>query len=148
MIRVPARPSRPKAISMPSVRSAVWARRRRPASARGVFGQLGSLGDPPFPAGSAPMRGRGNREAHHQRADESGAIAQAGGTCLLTAGDEQGATGGQAGKRPRSPARSGCAVAGPTRSRGFANLSTQINVARRRVARIRRVDMALSCATA
>jgi hypothetical protein len=35
MTRVPARPSRPKAISMPSVRSDVWARRSRPASARG-----------------------------------------------------------------------------------------------------------------
>jgi hypothetical protein len=39
-------------------------------------------------------------------------------------------------------------VAGPTQCRGFASLSTQIDVARRRVARIRRVDMALSRATA
>jgi len=39
-------------------------------------------------------------------------------------------------------------VAGPTQSRGFASLSTQIDVARRRVAKIRPVDVALSRATA
>ena len=37
MIRVP-RPSRLKAIQMPSARSDVWSRRSRPASARGDFG--------------------------------------------------------------------------------------------------------------
>src|SRR3954464_5507221 len=35
MIRVPARPSRPKVISIPSARRGVCARRSRPASARG-----------------------------------------------------------------------------------------------------------------
>jgi hypothetical protein len=39
MVRVPNRPSRPKTISIPSARSGVWARRSRPASARGFFGQ-------------------------------------------------------------------------------------------------------------
>jgi hypothetical protein len=38
MIRVPARPSRPKLISIPSARSGVCARRSRPARARGDFG--------------------------------------------------------------------------------------------------------------
>ena len=39
MVRVPNRPSRPKTISIPSARSGVCARRSRPASARGLFGQ-------------------------------------------------------------------------------------------------------------
>jgi hypothetical protein len=39
MIRVPALPSRLNAISMPSARSDVWARRRQLESARGDFGQ-------------------------------------------------------------------------------------------------------------
>src|SRR6202048_4963031 len=39
MILFPARPSRLKTISMPSARRKVWARRRRPASARGFSGQ-------------------------------------------------------------------------------------------------------------
>jgi hypothetical protein len=39
MIRLPPLPSRLKAISMPRARSDVWARRSRPASARGDFGQ-------------------------------------------------------------------------------------------------------------
>jgi hypothetical protein len=38
MIRVPARPSRPKLISIPSARRGVCARRSRPARARGDFG--------------------------------------------------------------------------------------------------------------
>ena len=38
MMRVPARPSRPKVISIPSARRGVCARRSRPASARGDFG--------------------------------------------------------------------------------------------------------------
>ena len=39
IVRVPNRPSRPKTISIPSARSGVCARRSRPASARGLFGQ-------------------------------------------------------------------------------------------------------------
>ena len=39
IVRVPKRPSRPKTISIPSVRGKVCTRRSRPASARGVFGQ-------------------------------------------------------------------------------------------------------------
>ena len=39
IVRVPNRPSRPKTISIPSVRRKVCARRSRPASARGFFGQ-------------------------------------------------------------------------------------------------------------
>ena len=39
IVRVPNRPSRPKTISIPSVRRKVCARRSRPASARGLFGQ-------------------------------------------------------------------------------------------------------------
>jgi hypothetical protein len=39
MILLPPLPSRLNAISMPSARSDVWARRSRPASARGDFGQ-------------------------------------------------------------------------------------------------------------
>jgi hypothetical protein len=39
IVRVPARPSRLKATSMPSMRRNVCARRRRPASAPGCFGQ-------------------------------------------------------------------------------------------------------------
>jgi hypothetical protein len=40
--------------------------------------------------------------------------------------------------------RAAASVARPTRSRGFASLSTQIDVARRGMPRIRRADMALS----
>jgi len=43
MIRLPARPSRWKAMSMPTARNDVCARRRRPESARGVRGQSGRL---------------------------------------------------------------------------------------------------------
>jgi hypothetical protein len=39
MVRVPDRPSRLNTISIPSARSEVCARRSRPASARGLFGQ-------------------------------------------------------------------------------------------------------------
>ena len=38
MMRVPARPSRPKLMSIPSARRGVCARRSRPARARGDFG--------------------------------------------------------------------------------------------------------------
>src|SRR5262249_54900064 len=38
IVRVPNRPSRPKTISIPSVRRKVCARRSRPASARALFG--------------------------------------------------------------------------------------------------------------
>jgi len=41
MIRLPARPSRWNAMSMPTARSEVCARRSRPASARGLRGQSG-----------------------------------------------------------------------------------------------------------
>jgi hypothetical protein len=51
MIRAPLRPSRPSAISMPNALSDVWARRNRPASARGDFGQPG----PPCPASITPL---------------------------------------------------------------------------------------------
>ena len=51
MIRVPPRPSRLKVISMPSARSEVWARRNRPASARGDFGQPELLAE--HPSGAA-----------------------------------------------------------------------------------------------
>ncbi|MGA6965893.1 MAG: hypothetical protein WBZ51_20055, partial [Xanthobacteraceae bacterium] len=37
IIRAPDRPSRPNAISMSNMRRKVWARRSRPASARGFF---------------------------------------------------------------------------------------------------------------
>jgi len=40
IVRVRARPSRPKLISMPSLRRKAAARRSRPASARGLSGQL------------------------------------------------------------------------------------------------------------
>jgi hypothetical protein len=43
IVRVPNRPSRPKTISIPTVRRKVCARRSRPASARGLFGQLARL---------------------------------------------------------------------------------------------------------
>ena len=39
IVRVPNRPSRPKTISIPSARREVCARRSRPATARGFFGQ-------------------------------------------------------------------------------------------------------------
>jgi hypothetical protein len=39
IVRVPARPARPKVISMPSARRKVCARRNRPASSLGLFGQ-------------------------------------------------------------------------------------------------------------
>jgi hypothetical protein len=48
MIRVPARPSRAKLISIPSARRGVCARRSRPASARGDFGH-----PPPVPDASS-----------------------------------------------------------------------------------------------
>jgi hypothetical protein len=41
MIRLPERPSRQKAISMPRARNEVYDRRKRPASARGVRGRSG-----------------------------------------------------------------------------------------------------------
>ena len=43
MIRAPDRPSRPNAISMSSMRRKVWARRSRPASARGFFAHGGLI---------------------------------------------------------------------------------------------------------
>jgi hypothetical protein len=43
MMRVPARPSRPKVISIPSARRGVCTRRSRPASARGDFGHPASV---------------------------------------------------------------------------------------------------------
>src|SRR5262249_58463975 len=39
IVRIPNRPSRPNTISIPSVRRKLCARRSRPASARGLFGQ-------------------------------------------------------------------------------------------------------------
>jgi len=56
MIRVPPRPSRLKVISMPSARSDVCARRSRPASARGDFGQPELLAQGPSGERSAPIR--------------------------------------------------------------------------------------------
>jgi hypothetical protein len=44
IVRAPPRPSRRKVISMPMVRRNVWARRSRPASARGLFGQAAPQG--------------------------------------------------------------------------------------------------------
>src|SRR6266487_4121077 len=58
MMRVPARPSRPKVISIPRVRKAVCARRRRPASARGFLGQPALVFERPSPARSALARRR------------------------------------------------------------------------------------------
>jgi hypothetical protein len=49
MIRVPARPSRLKFISIPSARRGVCARRSRPASARG------DLGHPPCVRDASPL---------------------------------------------------------------------------------------------
>src|SRR5215472_4980112 len=58
MTRVPVLPSRLKAISMPSARSDVCARRRRPARARGVFGQSARPAHPLSAEASAPARSR------------------------------------------------------------------------------------------
>jgi hypothetical protein len=63
MMRVPDRPSRLKSISIPKVRSNVWARRSRPARARGLLGQ------PAFPdenpAGAALARSRSDALPDH-----------------------------------------------------------------------------------
>jgi hypothetical protein len=56
MIRVPLLPSRVNAISMPSIRSDVWARRSRPASARGDFGQAEFPAKRPAAGELAPAR--------------------------------------------------------------------------------------------
>jgi hypothetical protein len=58
MIRVPARPSRPKVISIPSARRGVCARRSRPARARGDFGQPPPVRDASSPEGWAATRNR------------------------------------------------------------------------------------------
>ena len=55
-MRVPDRPSRLKVISIPKVRSKVWARRSRPASARGLLGQPARPSG--NPSGAAPARSR------------------------------------------------------------------------------------------
>jgi hypothetical protein len=57
-MRVPARPSRLKAISMPNARSDVWARRSRTARARGDFGHPSARHDMDSLAASAPIRRR------------------------------------------------------------------------------------------
>ncbi len=56
MMRVPDRPSRPKAISIPKVRRNVWARRSRPASARGLLGQPPLLGGNPCRSGAGAQQ--------------------------------------------------------------------------------------------
>src|SRR5262245_4045866 len=56
IILVPARPSRENVTSMPSVRRNVCARRSRPASARGVFGQPALLLQSSSPAKSAARK--------------------------------------------------------------------------------------------
>jgi hypothetical protein len=58
IVRVPSRPSRPKTISIPSVRRKLCARRRRPASARGFLGQPVLSLDTPSALRSAPARKR------------------------------------------------------------------------------------------
>ena len=58
MIRFPARPSRLKPISIPMARKGVCARRNRPASARGFWGQPLPLLETPSLARSAPVRSR------------------------------------------------------------------------------------------
>src|SRR5262249_58470498 len=50
IIRLPVRPSRLKAISMPTVLRNVWQRRNRPARARGFFGHPAVLSGTPSPA--------------------------------------------------------------------------------------------------
>src|SRR5436190_18178686 len=67
MIRLPPRPSRPKAMSMPSTRRNVCARRRRPASARGFLGQPVLPLDMPSPLRSAPARRRAALPVHELR---------------------------------------------------------------------------------
>ena len=57
MVRVRARPSRPKPISMPILRRKVAARRSRPASARGLSGQVLDLATrSPTTSARAPRR--------------------------------------------------------------------------------------------
>ena len=57
MVRVRARPSRPKPISMPILRRKVAARRSRPASARGLSGQVLDLATrSPATSARAPRR--------------------------------------------------------------------------------------------
>src|SRR6266700_6584498 len=56
IILVPDRPSRENVTSMPSVRRNVCARRSRPASARGVFGQPALLFQTSSPAQSAARK--------------------------------------------------------------------------------------------
>ena len=58
MIRAPARPSRPKLMSIPSARRGVCTRRSRPASARGDFGHPTSVRDASSLEGWAPTRNR------------------------------------------------------------------------------------------
>jgi hypothetical protein len=58
IVRVPNRPSRPKTISIPSVRRKVCARRSRPASARGLFGQPDRFPTMGLPAARVPASKR------------------------------------------------------------------------------------------
>jgi hypothetical protein len=58
IVRAPPRPSRRKVISMPRIRRKVWARRRRPARARGLLGQSVCPLLSPSPGGLAPARSR------------------------------------------------------------------------------------------
>ena len=56
IIRLPVRPSRPKAISMPTVRRNVWQRRNRPARARGFLGHPAVVSSAPSLAAMARRR--------------------------------------------------------------------------------------------